>query len=106
VDIGCRMCLSIFDLPSSMTDENPEKLKNVLHRETLFGAGAAFRNPMDDEVLERKEFYEIKIVKSLHEKAAKQIGSSGSGNHFVEFGVLEISNENNPLKIPAGKYLA
>lgn len=106
VDIGCRMCLSIFDLPSSMTEENPERLKNVLHRETLFGAGAEFKNPMDDEVLGRKEFYEIPIVKSLHGKAGKQIGSSGSGNHFVEFGVIEISNENNSLKIPAGKYLA
>src|SRR4249919_3658017 len=32
VDIGCRMCLSIFDLPSSMTEEDPERLKNVLNR--------------------------------------------------------------------------
>ena len=117
VDIGCRMCLSIFDLPSSMTDENHDKLKNVLHRETLFGAGAEFRNPMDDEVLERKEFREIRVVKSLHEKAAKQIGSSGSGNHFVEFGIVEIApspfghsplpgGESDALKIPPGKYLA
>jgi len=106
VDIGCRMCLSIFDLPSSMTEEDPERLKNILHRETLFGAGGEFNKPMDDEVLARKEFYEIPIVKSLHGKAGKQIGSSGSGNHFVEFGVIEISDEGNSLKIPVGKYLA
>jgi tRNA-splicing ligase RtcB len=100
------MCLSIFDLPSSMTEEQTDKLKNVLQRETLFGAGVEFKNPMDDEVLARKEFYEIKMLKSLHSKAAKQIGSSGSGNHFVEFGVVEINEDGNKLKLGPGKYLA
>lgn len=60
VDIGCRMCLTIFDLPSTLTEENHDRLKNVLQRETLFGAGAEFKKPMDDEVLERKEFREIR----------------------------------------------
>src|SRR6185295_11223919 len=115
VDIGCRMCLSIFDLPSSMTEQDPERLKSVLHRETLFGAGGEFKNPMDDEVLARKEFYEIPIVKSLHGKAGKQIGSSGSGNHFVEFGIIEIpdtyetsevSKKTSEVLPSAGKYLA
>ena len=106
VDIGCRMCMSIFDLPASMTEQETDKLKNVLQRETLFGAGMEFKNPMDDEVLERKEFQEIKMLKSLQSKAAKQIGSSGSGNHFVEFGVVEISNADNRLNLAPGKYLA
>src|SRR6185436_2561475 len=103
------------------TEEDPERLKNILHRETLFGAGSEFKNPMDDEVLARKEFYEIPIVKSLHGKAGKQIGSSGSGNHFVEFGIIEIPEthktsatyktsevlkKTSEVLPPAGKYLA
>ncbi len=38
------------------------------------------------EVIDRKEFDEIDLLKRLQGKAAKHLGTSGSGNHFVEFG--------------------
>jgi tRNA-splicing ligase RtcB len=63
-------------------------------------------------VLERKEFNEIAILKNLKGRAAMQIGSSGSGNHFVEFGLMEVCDNNECLpagqagKLAAGKYLA
>lgn len=38
-------------------------------------------------------------------KAAKQLGSSGSGNHFVEWGIIELQEQNN-LNIKSGKYVA
>ncbi|WP_266368274.1 RtcB family protein [Tellurirhabdus rosea] len=106
VDIGCRMCLSLFDLPEHTLYGEASKLKNILQRETLFGAGREFAKPMDDEVLSRKEFREIPILKGLHSKAVRQIGSSGSGNHFVEFGVVDISAEDKELDVPPGRYLA
>src|SRR6185312_10531704 len=45
------------------------------------------------------------MLKPLQAKAAKQLGSSGSGNHFVEFGEIEISEEDEILGIAPGKYL-
>ena len=60
---------------------------------------------MDDKVLERSEFKEIKFLKPLHGKARRQIGSSGSGNHFVEFGIVEITEIENEFNLPLGEYL-
>jgi tRNA-splicing ligase RtcB (3'-phosphate/5'-hydroxy nucleic acid ligase) len=106
VDIGCRMCLSIFDMPDTYIDENDKLLKKFLTQNTVFGAGGEFKKPMDDEVLTRKEFETIAVVKGLKDKAARQIGTSGSGNHFVEFGIVEITDEKNEFNLAPGRYLA
>lgn len=106
VDIGYRMCLSIYDLPESTLYGETKKLKNILQRETLFGAGREFSKPMDDEVLDRPEFRQIPLLRGLHDKAVRQIGSSGSGNHFVEFGIAEITDPANEFGVPVGNYLA
>jgi tRNA-splicing ligase RtcB len=104
VDIGCRMCLSVFAIPPSYINNNSKELKEMLKEHTRFGQ-TAFDRPMDDEVLARPEFKEIPAVKSLKEKARKQIGSSGSGNHFVEFGEVKITADDNQLGLPMGHYL-
>lgn len=105
VDIGCRMCLTIYDLPPALMDDRMYDLKKMLVEHTKFGQ-EAFRHPMDHEVLERKEFHEINILKSLKDKAFAQIGSSGGGNHFVEFGTVKITESNNDWHLPVGNYLA
>jgi tRNA-splicing ligase RtcB len=33
------------------------------------------------------------------------MGSSGGGNHFVEFGEVEITEEDQQIGLPKGKYL-
>jgi tRNA-splicing ligase RtcB (3'-phosphate/5'-hydroxy nucleic acid ligase) len=105
VDIGCRMCLSVFDI-------NPKELKQREHfftRElaeaTLFGSGAIFDDVSDHEVMERAEFDELPLLKGLQTRAWKQLGSSGSGNHFAEFGVVEIGEKDNILGVDAGVYV-
>jgi tRNA-splicing ligase RtcB len=105
VDIGCRMCLSLYDLPVSMLDEKKEELKKMLVSNTKFGI-ATFKNPKDHEVLEHNAFNEIVLVKELKDKAWRQLGSSGGGNHFVEFGVVEITDAVNEYNLTPGKYLA
>ncbi len=37
VDIGCSMCMTIYDLPETMLDERKEELKQMLIRNTKFG---------------------------------------------------------------------
>ena len=37
--------------------------------------------------------------------AVEQIGTSGSGNHFVEFGLVDITDPRNELGVPVGQYL-
>lgn len=104
VDIGCRMALSVYPMGEVFLDRNRSKLKQMLVDYTRFGY-ETFDRAKDHPVLERKEFHEIKFLKSLHGKAAKQIGTSGSGNHFVEFGLISLK-EDNDWKIAPGSYLA
>ncbi|MFY8037520.1 MAG: RtcB family protein, partial [Cyclobacteriaceae bacterium] len=52
------------------------------------------------------DFKELSFVRSFNDRAWKQIGSSGGGNHFVEFGVVEITNPINEYNLAPGSYLA
>jgi tRNA-splicing ligase RtcB len=106
VDIGCRMCLSIFAIDPDELGKRESYFQRELVANTLFGAGRDFGNEnADAEVLESTVFDEIPFVGNLQTKAARQLGSSGSGNHFVEFGVVEITEGDNSFNVPAGKYV-
>lgn len=103
VDIGCRMCFSAFAIDARYLERHRSNLKQVLLDNTCFGR-ATFDRPKEHEVLDRSLFREITVLKPLQGKAAQQIGSSGSGNHFVEFGLLEVPAENE-WQLPQGAYL-
>lgn len=105
VDIGCRMCLSIFDINPAELVQKENHFMRELNEATLFGGGGQFEKSTPHEVTDRKEFDDIGILKGLQAKAARQLGSSGSGNHFVEFGIVEITEVDNVLNVPAGKYV-
>lgn len=108
VDIGCRMALSVFDISESHFHENEAQFKRELIAHTKFGAGHGFHGQYkaDHEVLERAEFNLTPMIKNLHDKAYSQLGSSGGGNHFVEWGIIEFEKDDGALNIPKGKYLA
>lgn len=105
VDIGCRMCLTLYDLPVAQLDEKKDAFKKLLINNTQFGT-AVFKRPKDHEIFQRPEFNDIKIVRELKDRAWKQIGSSGGGNHFVEFGIVEIVSPVNEHNVAPGTYLA
>jgi tRNA-splicing ligase RtcB (3'-phosphate/5'-hydroxy nucleic acid ligase) len=104
VDIGCRMCLTAYPLDEKFLERNRSTLKQILIDNTFFGRETSKR-PKDHEVINSTLFNEIAFLRNLHGRAAAQIGSSGSGNHFVEFGMLDLQTENE-WKLSAGKYLA
>jgi tRNA-splicing ligase RtcB (3'-phosphate/5'-hydroxy nucleic acid ligase) len=104
VDIGCRMCLTTYPLDEKFLQRNRSNLKQMLLDNTCFGR-ETFQRPKEHEVLDRKVFDEITILRKLQGRAVMQIGSSGSGNHFVEFGLLELGDVND-WKLAAGKYVA
>lgn len=108
VDIGCRMALSIYDIPEIHFLENEAKYKRELIAWTKFGAGAGWHGKYRAEhgILDNSTFNMTPFVKNLHDKAVTQLGSSGGGNHFVEFGIIEFENDDEKLNIKKGKYLA
>ncbi len=108
VDIGCRMALSIYDIAETHFEENRAKYQRELIAHTKFGAGHGFhgRYRSDHEVMERNEFNLTPFIKNLKDKAWSQLGSSGGGNHFVEFGIIEFEEKDEILNIEKGKYIA
>ena len=104
VDIGCRMALSIFDEKESFLDRYAYQIKQSLKTMTNFGTGGELGFSQEHEVLDRAEFNATELLRRLQGKAAKQLGSSGSGNHFVEFGIVQMY-EGNDLHLPAGEYV-
>lgn len=105
VDIGCRMCLSIFSIDPKELTQREQYFTRELNEATLFGSGGMFDKPTDHEVMYRKEFNELGLLKGLQGRAWKQLGSSGSGNHFVEFGIVEINEKDPVLGVDPGKYV-
>ncbi len=108
VDIGCRMALSIYDIPESYFLENESKFKRELIAWTKFGAGAGWHGKYKAEhsILDNAAFNATPFIKNLHDKAVAQLGSSGGGNHFVEWGIIEFEKADEALNIPKGKYVA
>ncbi|SIO48969.1 RtcB family protein [Chitinophaga niabensis] len=102
VDIGCRMCLSILDIPSAELEKKAAVFKRELIDGTVFGAGGAWKTMLEDEVLEDPAFSEIGLLRHLHAKAVAQLSTSGSGNHFVEWGLVDVTDLPG---VSPGRYL-
>ncbi len=65
--------------------------------------GATFRSPRQHDVMDR-DWSVTPVTAQLKDKAWSQLGTSGSGNHFVEFGELTVMDET--VGLPTGTYLA
>lgn len=125
VDIACRMRLSVLDLPATDldTDHGRERLTRAIERETSFGVGGTFKTPRNHDVMDA-DWSVSPVTKTNKDRAHNQLGTSGSGNHFVEFGTLTITPEQEAARagvpdragdghgsgwsfnLPAGTYLA
>ncbi|MEJ2199678.1 MAG: RtcB family protein [Desulfuromonadaceae bacterium] len=103
MDIACRMKLTVLDLPLSLLEDRQEVLAAALERETAFGVGASFSQRKNHPVMDR-DWSLTALTRRYRDKAWSQLGTSGSGNHFVEFGVLTLPEDD--LGLAAGSYLA
>jgi tRNA-splicing ligase RtcB len=108
VDIACRMRLSVFDVEdaaAALASPVRDRLRVALEGETRFGVGAKFGGGLrrDHPVMEA-DWQATPVTKHLRDRAWAQLGTSGSGNHFVEFGLLEI--ERAEAGLAPGTYLA
>ena len=104
VDIGCRMALTIFDAPASFFMGREFQLRKMLSEHTKFGMSEVHKTKNEHAVMDNTLFSELPLLKKLKSKAYQQLGTSGGGNHFVEFGWVEITDKE--LGIPAGQYFA
>ncbi len=105
VDIACRMKLSVLDLPVSALDEEFYRFKNALEGGTRFGVGSKHERKQQHGVMDQ-DWTVSRVTRENKDKAWKQLGTSGSGNHFVEFGVFTLPQRDEELGLDAGEYVS
>jgi tRNA-splicing ligase RtcB len=103
VDIGCRVKVSLIDVDPKKLRQNPTKFENAIEEHTSFGIGARFKKPKDHPILDADWSMHGRF-ENFKDLAWGQLGTSGSGNHFVEFGEFILSSDLRG--VPAGRYLA
>ncbi len=110
VDIACRMKLSVLDVPVESLDSAHElkRLTKAIETETRWGMGCAFEGRQKREHGVMDEDWTVSPITARNkDKAWNQLGTSGSGNHFVEFGVLTVPEGPHAEGLPGpGRYLA
>ena len=109
VDIACRMKLTIYDRKANTLAGQRDRLANIIESETRFGMGCSFKQRRDHEVMD-DDWTVSPVTQRLRDKAWSQLGTSGSGNHFVEFGSFTVDAEQarafGPGALEPGEYLA
>lgn len=89
MDIACRMKLTVLDIPPDRLVSQRGRFIGALERETAFGLGAAFKRRRNHPVMD-EDWGVSPVTRANRDRAWSQLGTSGSGNHFVEFGVLTL----------------
>jgi tRNA-splicing ligase RtcB len=103
VDIACRMKMTVLDIAPVDLDRKRERLIESIETETRFGVGAFFRERREHAVMD-EDWSVSPVTKANKDRAWSQLGTSGSGNHFVEFGTF-VAQE--PIQgLPVGEYVA
>ena len=103
VDIACRMKLTVYDRKANTLAGQRDRLANLIESETRFGMGCEFKQRREHDVMD-EDWSVSPVTNRLRDKAWSQLGTSGSGNHFVEFGAFTV--EQNDLGLEPGQYLA
>src|SRR5690606_6940519 len=103
VDIACRVKLSVYDVPIEYFNRHRQDFRKLLKDHTSFGMGSIWKKPKQHAVMD-EDWNITGLTAKLKDTAAKQLGTSGSGNHFVEFGFLDVVSDI--VGLAKGNYLA
>ena len=107
VDIACRMKMTLTDLPVATVLRNDaaecRELDKAIEKGTVFGTGRGHKRKPQHDVMDR-DWTVSAVTRGNKDKAWKQLGSSGSGNHFVEWGIVTLNESYEGVE--PGQYVA
>jgi tRNA-splicing ligase RtcB (3'-phosphate/5'-hydroxy nucleic acid ligase) len=103
VDIACRMMMTIFDTDPKVLRQDEAFYTSAIEKNTRFGVGVEWTIPKSHDVMD-EDWNVSPVTRESKDKAHRQLGTSGSGNHFVEFG--DVVFEEEKMGIAPGTYLA
>lgn len=106
VDIACRMRLSIYEVSPILLGQKKGMFEESLWNQTAFGMGAKWTGAKkaQHEVLDDNAWLATRQLKTLKDTAMNQLGTSGTGNHFVEWGSFRL--HETMFGLQPGNYLA
>ena len=103
-DIACSMRLTILDADADYLTRHHEMAVDALIANTAFGLDGILPYKQYHPLFDKSEFREISILRKNRDKAIRQIGSSGKGNHFVDICEVRLP-DGNMMGLAAGTYI-
>ena len=103
VDIACRMMMTVFDVSPLVLQREESAYRSAIEKNTRFGVGSEWKTPKQHDVMD-DTWGVSPVTRAIKDRAHRQLGTSGSGNHFVEFG--EVTFAEDAADVRAGTYLA
>jgi tRNA-splicing ligase RtcB len=100
------MRLSLYEVSPHLLGQKKTAFEKALNDQTAFGMGAQWKGNRRAEhaVLDDEAWTATRLLRTLQDNAARQLGTSGTGNHFVEWGVFQLREAQ--LGLAPGEYLA
>jgi len=93
-DIACRMMMTVLSISPEELPSLEDRFIEAIDKNSRFGPGASFTHsgrkshPVMDE-----DWSFAKVVKENKDLAWEQLGTSGSGNHFLDVGEIEFEDD-------------
>jgi tRNA-splicing ligase RtcB (3'-phosphate/5'-hydroxy nucleic acid ligase) len=82
-DIGCGNKAVLLDIPGAELRRNISKIMDDVFRTISFGIGRSNEEAVDHPLFDSPA-WKVRAVSPLKEMARKQLGTVGSGNHYVD----------------------
>jgi tRNA-splicing ligase RtcB len=103
-DIACRMTVSVLDISPDEFLKNREALAHDMRCVSSFGVGSGFldKERRQHAVMDEPLWEEIPELRGHKPVAAKQLGSSGGGNHFFDALIGEVIAPADWMPLPVG----
>lgn len=88
-DIACGNKAVRLDVHAGYIKTNIKKIMDQVVRDISFGVGRKNNEKVEHELFDADPAWDISVIKSLKQKASQQLGTVGSGNHYVDIFVDE-----------------
>ncbi len=83
-DIACGNKAARLDIPVAEVKANIKPIMDDIWRTISFGIGRKNRQPVDHPLFDDDPAWDLTVARKLKKLAAEQLGTVGSGNHYVD----------------------